>query len=111
MYLQNRCDLTIVNLQRFHAGMRDLDPKENTYTITEVDGFRIIGKHQERRAIDIVVLDLKGKPTWNYKKWAREYRQIAEIARKLGFNSGAYWPKINPETGLGRDPQHHQWDR
>lgn len=111
MYLQNRCDLTIVNLQRFHAGMRDLDPKENTYTITEVDGFRIIGKHQERRAIDIVVLDLKGKPTWNYKKWAREYRQIAEIARKLGFNSGAYWPKINPETGLGRDPPHHQWDR
>jgi peptidoglycan L-alanyl-D-glutamate endopeptidase CwlK len=109
MYLQNRCDLTIVNLQRFHAGMRDLEPRENTYTITEADGFKKFSDHQGGRAVDIVVLDAKGNPSWNYRKYAREYRQIAEIAKKLGFKSGAYWPPINPDTGLGRDPPHHAW--
>lgn len=109
MFLQNRCDLTIVNLQRFKAGMRELEPRENTYTITECNGIRILGDHQERRGVDIVVLDAKGNPSWNYRKYAREYLKIAEIAKKLGFKSGAYWPPINPETGLGKDPPHHRW--
>lgn len=120
LWAQGRPALEIVQLLRKHAGMPPLHPSENSYTVTQIDGVNRTSAHQDGNAIDIAVLveieqpqpDRTIKkmlvPSWNYKKLAREYRAIAELARRFGWSCGADWPPINPETGLGVDPPHHQ---
>lgn len=109
LYLQHRADLQIVNLIRKAAGMRLLAASENTYFVTWTDGVNTLSEHQGRRAIDIAVVDpATGRPTWNYAKFADQYRAIAAVAKSLGFQNGIDWDPVDPVTGLGRDPPHHQ---
>jgi hypothetical protein len=117
LYCQGRAPLEIVQILRQHAGMPKLHESENKYTVTKVDGVNRESEHQQGRAIDIAVLievergEPKKKellPTWNYMEYSREYRAIADLARRHGWNCGADWPPINPATGLGADPPHHQ---
>lgn len=104
--------LKVVNLLRQKAGM---GPTTDTFIATDCDGVNTPSNHQSGRAADYVVLDEKGKPSWDYHKYAKEYRAIAEIARPLGFLSGADWmkkpdgsPSPYAEDGFGWDPPHHE---
>jgi hypothetical protein len=117
LYAQGRSPLEIVQLLRQHAGMPKLHESENHYAVTKVDGVNRESEHQQGRAIDIAVLievergEPKKKelvPSWNYMEHSREYRAIADLARRHGWDCGADWPPINPATGLGADPPHHQ---
>lgn len=109
LYLQHRAELAIVNLVRKAAGMRLLAPSENLYFVTWADGVNTLSEHQSRRAIDIAVVDpATGQASWNYAKFAAEYRAIAAVAKSLGFENGIDWDPIDPVTGLGKDPPHHQ---
>jgi hypothetical protein len=109
LYCQHRAELEIVNLIRKAAGMRLLVASENTYVVTWSDGVNTLSEHQSRKAIDIAVVDpATGQPSWNYAKFAAEYRAIAAVAKRLGFVNGIDWDPIDPVTKLGKDPPHHQ---
>ena len=107
-WLQGRATLGMVNAARVFAYMRPLLPAENKYTVTRCDGKTIKSKHQGGRAIDIVPKDENGNPTWDYAKYAKQYRRIVDMMKDAGFSCGADWPPINPVTELGWDPPHHQ---
>jgi len=108
LWCQGRAPLEIVNLLRQHAGLPKILPSENTYTVTACDGINKTSAHQEGRALDIAVLTLEGQPSWDYARFALEYRTIGEIARQQGWICGMDWPPINPRTGLGADPPHYE---
>jgi hypothetical protein len=76
---------------------------------SKCDGLKNISLHQARLAVDVVALDAEGNRTWDYVEYASVYRQIADIAKTFNMDSGANWPPINPKTGLGWDPPHHQF--
>ncbi len=116
LWCQGRAPLEVVQLLRQHAGLPRLHESENKYTVTQADGVNEPSAHQGGNAIDIAVLvEVQGEdgrkrlmPSWDYARQARIYRGIAELARRQGWDNGADWPPINPQTGLGRDPPHHQ---
>ncbi len=116
LWCQGRAPLEVVQVLRRHAGLPKLHESENKYTVTNADGVNAASAHQEGKAIDIAVLvEVQGEdgrkrllPSWDYSKQAQAYRAIADLARRHGWDCGADWPPINPETGLGRDPPHHQ---
>jgi hypothetical protein len=107
-WLQGRAELGMVNAARVFAYMRPLLPAENTYTVTNCDGKTIKSKHQGGRAIDIVPKDENGNPTWNYMKYANQYRQIADVMKDMGFKCGVDWAPFDKATGLGWDPPHYE---
>ena len=90
------------------AGLRELHPSENKYAVTERDGVFKLSRHQGGRAIDVVPLDERGRPSWNYAAMQAQYRSIGDKARELGWTCGQDWPPIDPETGLGADPPHYE---
>jgi hypothetical protein len=71
------------------------------------DGVKTLSMHQARLAFDQVVLDAAGNRTWDYVKYAKEYRALADLATRHGFENGADWTP-DPATKLGWDPPHHQ---
>jgi hypothetical protein len=74
------------------------------------DGIKTLSLHQARLALDRVVLDEKGNRTWDYRKYAKEYRALADLAKQYGLESGADWyPSEFSDVGLGWDPPHHQF--
>ncbi len=107
-WCQGRASLEVVQLLRKHAGLPKLDESENKYTITQIDGVNKASAHQDGRALDIAVVTEEGNCIWLYKKYAKQYRTIIEIARKLGWSCGGDWPPLDPETQLGQDPPHFQ---
>lgn len=107
-FLQGRATLEEANAARARAHMRPLLAKENGYTVTRCDGYKVKSNHQGGRALDIVPKDENGNPTWNYAKYAQEYRAIARVMKDAGFRCGADWPPIDKVTGLGWDPPHHE---
>jgi hypothetical protein len=114
LHAQGRKKLEEVNALRGKAHMGPITDNENSYTVTNCDGVTTKSPHQAGRAIDIVPLvphiDVSGRttmrPTWNYIKYAEEYKRIGAIARGLGWVCGQDWPPVDPVTGLGRDPPH-----
>lgn len=120
LWCQGRAPLNIVQLLRQHAGLPKLHESENTYTVTKIDGVNEASAHQDGLAIDIAVLEVADlakpgeparrvqRPSWDYEKHAKTYRAIADIARSQGWNCGADWLPVNPETLLGADPPHFQ---
>jgi hypothetical protein len=123
-FAQHRGTLVLVNLLRKKAGLAPIveyDGKDgkkhsdNDFTSTDCDGINTPSNHQSGRAADYVVLDEKGRATWDYRKYAAQYKAIAEVARGLGFLCGADWMKkpdgnSSPyaDVGLGWDPPHHE---
>ncbi len=114
-YAQHRAELLVVQALRKIAGMRPLDPSENTYTITEADGVFGLSNHQGRRAVDIVATTEKGNATWDYRTYADRYKAIKELMKRHGFEAGADWmtkpdgtPSPYADVGLGWDPPHYQ---
>jgi hypothetical protein len=75
---------------------------------SKCDGIKNTSLHQARLAFDQVVLDANGNRTWDYSKYAKEYRTLADLATQFGFENGADWDP-NPVTKLGWDPPHHQY--
>jgi hypothetical protein len=120
LYCQGRAPLEIVQLLRQHAGLPGLHESENKYVVTQVDGVNRGSPHQDGHALDIAVLveieqakkdghtEKVLVPSWDYNKTAKQYRSIADLAKHYGWNCGADWPPINPQTGLGADPPHFQ---
>lgn len=120
LYSQGRAPLQIVQLLRQHAGLAKLQEAENKYVVTQLDGVNRGSAHQDGKAIDIAVLaeieptQKDGKtaqvlaPSWDYSKTAKQYRAIADLAKHYGWNCGADWAPIDPKTGLGADPPHHE---
>lgn len=117
MYAQGREPLDRVNAKRLLADMPPIVEyvgkngkvrSDNDYTITNADGIKIKSAHQSLEAMDIVVLTEAGRPTWDYKRYADEYRLLRDIGREHGLECGADWAPIDTETGLGWDPPHFQ---
>ena len=108
LWAQGRAQLETVQALRTAAGMRLLEPRENTYTVTNCDGIVKRSAHQSGEAVDIVPRVPAGESSWNYAKLQAQYRAIVEEAHLLGLNSGADWPPIDARTGLGKDPPHHE---
>ncbi len=108
LFAQGRAQLEVVQALRQAAGMRLLHPSENKYTVTNADGVTKLSLHQGGRAIDIVPLDERGRPSWNYVAMQKQYLAIGDIARSRGWTCGQDWPPIDPDTGLGADPPHYQ---
>ncbi len=111
-WAQGRGTLPLVNLLRQKAGM---GPTKDAFTTTDCDGINTPSNHQSGRAADYVVCDEKGDPSWDYHKWSKEYKAIAEVSRALGFRCGADWmkkpdgsPSPYAADGLGWDPPHHE---
>jgi len=79
---------------------------------SQCDGLVKVSLHQARLAFDRVVLDEKGNRSWDYVKFAKEYRALADLAKEYDFDSGADWyPSPYSKVGLGWDPPHHQFRR
>jgi hypothetical protein len=106
-YAQGRAPLDIVNLLRSKAGMPHISAGENTYTITKCDGITHLSNHQGGRALDVVPM-VGHRPTWDYAKYASEYKAIGAIGRSVGLRWGGEWPPIDSVTGLGWDPPHFE---
>lgn len=73
------------------------------------DGLRMISMHQAGLAVDIVPLDDKGKPTWEYARFPDRFKAIGRIARTLNMACGQDWEPIDKGTGLGWDPPHYEF--
>jgi hypothetical protein len=108
LFAQGRAELVVVQSLRLHARLRQLEDAENRYQVTKADGILRRSKHQDGRALDIVPVDSKGQPTWDYMSYAKQYREIAETARGLGWTCGADFPPVSITTMLGSDPPHYQ---
>lgn len=108
LFAQGRAQLEVVQALRKAARMRELHPSENKYTVTNADGVTKLSLHQGGRALDIVPLDERGRPSWAYGPMQQKYLAIGDIARKQGWVCGQDWPPIDPITGLGADPPHYQ---
>jgi len=123
-WAQHRGSIALVNLLRQKAGLAaivEYDGKDgkkhsdNDFTSTDCDGINTPSNHQSGRAADYVVLDEKGKATWDYRKYSAQYKAIAELARALGLRCGADWmkkpdgsPSPYADVGLGWDPPHYE---
>lgn len=92
LYAQGRKPLGVVNALRAKAGMRALLENENKYTVTECNGVNKRSPHQDRKAIDYVPIDNKGKPCWPSLKDPR-WEEIAKCFEIAGMVSGLRWKK------------------
>lgn len=110
LYAQGREEFTRVNALRVLAGMRTIAPSENLYTVTNADGIHHKSAHQSLEALDIVVLNERGNPTWDYVHYADEYKALRDIGREHGLDCGGDWLDGSPyaAVGLGWDPPHFQ---
>jgi len=106
-FAQGRAPLDIVNLLRRRAEMRPITAADNTYTITKCDGVTSRSNHQGGRAMDVVPM-VGGLPTWDYRKYAFEYKAIGAIGKSVGFRWGGEWPPLDVVSGLGWDPPHFE---
>lgn len=104
-FAQGRAPLDIVNLLRHKAGMHPIIAQDNTYTITKCDGVTRLSNHQGGRAFDIAVI-VGNRPTWEYRRYATEYKAIGAIGKSLGLRWGGDWPPLDEVSGLGWDPPH-----
>ena len=75
---------------------------------SKCDGIKILSPHQKGIAIDVGPLDDRGNWTWDYEKYADEYKAIATVARAHGLECGQDWAPLDPTTGMGWDPPHYQ---
>jgi hypothetical protein len=115
LWCQGRKSLLETNAARFAADMPPLNAADNLYTVTECDGTIHKSQHQFGNAVDYVVLDKYGKPTWDYINYASEYRALRDVGTALGFNCGGSWMKMDNgkdssyiKVNLGWDPPHIQ---
>lgn len=76
---------------------------------SKCDGLNKLSMHQAGLAIDIVPLDDKGRPTWDYVKYADAYKKIGAVCKDFGLDWGGTWTPIDPKTGLGWDAPHSQF--
>lgn len=115
LYAQGREPLNAVNILRERTNLPFISASENMYTVTNCDGIKIKSQHQFGNAVDYVILDKYGNPTWKYVIFCEEYRAIRDVGTALGFNCGGSWmkqgngkdsPYINVD--LGWDPPHIQ---
>lgn len=95
LYAQGREELSAVNAKRQAAGLPDIGPSENAYTVTRCNGISLANggtgrsPHQLGTAIDVVPMD-GGGPSWppaHDPRWA----QIAQSFKAQGFGWGGKW--------------------
>lgn len=115
LWCQGRKPLAETNNARIVADLPPLDPSDNLYTVTECDGTNHKSQHQFGNAVDYVILDKRGRPTWDYINYATEYRALRDIGTALKFNCGGSWMKMTNghdspyiKVNLGWDPPHIQ---
>lgn len=99
LHAQGRHSLDVVQALRQKAGMPPLNPRDNTYTVTNADGVKFKSNHQGGRAIDVVPT-VNGLPVWPAASDPR-WRQIADVFKAAGFDNGLDWISFP-------DPPHHE---
>ena len=62
-------------------------------TVTNCDGYKKQSNHQGGLAWDSVPIDDKGNILW---KDNAKFKQMADIAIKLGIRAGYYWKMVDP---------------
>lgn len=89
---------------------RTVDEQKEKYRLgySKCDGIKILSPHQKGLAIDIYAVDDRGTPTWNYVKYADEYKRIAACARGAGLECGIDWFPSPYGDKIGWDPDHFQ---
>lgn len=115
LWCQGRKPLYETNNNRIEAGLSIISESENKNIVTSCDGYKIKSQHQFGNAVDYVILDRRGNPTWDYINFASEYRALRDIGTTLGFNCGGSWMKHSDskdseyiKVNLGWDPPHIQ---
>lgn len=73
------------------------------------DGLKLISLHQAGLAADIVAVDDRGQPSWDYVKYEQVYRGVGNIARSLNLECGQDWAPLDPKTGFGWDVPHYEF--
>jgi peptidoglycan L-alanyl-D-glutamate endopeptidase CwlK len=106
-YVQGRAPVDVVNLLRRKADMLPITAADNTYTVTKCDGIVLHSNHQSGKALDVVPM-VGHRPTWDYKKYAAEFKAIGKIGKGVGFRWGGDFSPIDLVTGLGWDPPHFE---
>jgi peptidoglycan L-alanyl-D-glutamate endopeptidase CwlK len=91
-WLQGRKPLEEVNRARIKAGMREISPAENKYTITNCDGTRYVSNHQSGLALDVVPRN-GNNPIWPSHSDIR-WEQISQVMKRFGFTWGGDWKKF-----------------
>ena len=105
LYAQGRESLAAVNSLRAAVGLYLLQPKENTYTVTQTRESR----HILGLAVDICPV-LDGKIPWNIvtEEQAEAWKRIGALSLSLGLRWGGSWAPLS-RWGLGWDPAHHEY--
>lgn len=91
-FAQGREPLVEVNKKREAAGFPPIGSRDNSYTITNCDGYTTLSNHQSGRAIDVVPRE-GNRPVWPKKSDPR-WMVIAEAFEKHGFKWGGRWAKF-----------------
>lgn len=92
LYAQGRNPLPVVNSMRAGANLPPIKPEENKI-VTKLRH----GKHQERRAVDFVVLDANGKCRWDAEKAdvdensEPDYYEVGALAAECDLEWGGNW--------------------
>ena len=101
LWLQHRASLEVVNKQRKHAKLHPISEKENTYTVTNLDGIDFPSRHQKLDAMDVVPLGSLGNPIWPTHDDPR-WLEIGVIGERHNFRWGGRWTEP--------DPAHYEWE-
>ena len=99
-----------MDVARQHAGFSPINAKDASTIVTKADGVNSLSNHQSGRAIDWVPFRADGTPIW-YPSTVDEvslYKRVAAIARGCGLRCGQDWTPVDPNTGLGWDPDHYE---
>lgn len=91
-FAQGREPLVEVNKKRAAAGFAPIGSRDNSYTITNCDGYTTLSNHQSGRAIDVVPRE-GNRPVWP-KKTDPRWLVIAAAFEKQGFKWGGRWAKF-----------------
>lgn len=99
LHAQGRESLDMVNHQRANAGLPPITEAQNKSCVTwTLDSAHIInGKRELSEAYDIYIVK-DGKAIWDVKADVNgdnlpDYKQVADIGRRLGLKCGADFPK------------------
>lgn len=89
LYAQGRESLVAVNQKRRAAGLGPIGSAENTYRVTNCDGYTTLSNHQSGRALDVVPRE-GARAVWPIKSDSR-WLTIAAVFEAHGFTWGGRW--------------------
>jgi hypothetical protein len=109
-FAQSRGTEELINAIGAHAGLPKIDPRDVKIHATDADGKTSESGHQHLDAMDVVLLDDKGKSIWciDSEEDAAKYRELGMIYKKHGFKWGGDFLPLSV-FDIGWDPFHGDW--